>query len=195
MAQEVAMQTLRDVMTRNPIVVAPNATLREVVDTLCEYHVSGVPVVSGSHRLLGVISVSDVIELLASTSVRAGAELPVVPGYDGTPEPGEPAGAAPFFTEPWSADSDDGVLDWDHVDLDVDLLGHYTAEEVMTRRVVALGPEATVQEAARLMLQEGIHRMLVVENATLVGVVTTKDLIRIVARGARAPQPAALNVG
>ncbi|NOZ59053.1 MAG: CBS domain-containing protein [Euryarchaeota archaeon] len=49
---------------------------------------------------------------------------------------------------------------------------------VMTRGLVTLPPEAEVREAARIMVEKGISSIPVVEDGSLVGIVTTTDLLR-----------------
>lgn len=58
-----------------------------------------------------------------------------------------------------------------------------TAEDAMTREIVMVGPDATVDELARTMLEHHVHRLLVGEDRELRGVVTTFDLLRVLARG------------
>ncbi len=53
--------------------------------------------------------------------------------------------------------------------------------EIMTPvPLITIGPYATAREAAELMLQHNIRRLPVVENDALVGVITSKDLLRCV---------------
>ena len=52
----------------------------------------------------------------------------------------------------------------------------------MTRKVSSIEPTAHVRELARRLLEEGVHRMLVMEEGRLVGVVTTTDLVKAVAQ-------------
>ena len=54
----------------------------------------------------------------------------------------------------------------------------------MTRKLEMVTPNASVRTAARRMLDQGIHRLLVVDQGTLVGVVSMTDLVRLIARGA-----------
>lgn len=57
--------------------------------------------------------------------------------------------------------------------------------DVMTPMPVALSPEQSIVEAARMMRDEGIGDVLVVEGEQLVGVVTDRDIvIRCLAEGA-----------
>jgi CBS domain-containing protein len=51
--------------------------------------------------------------------------------------------------------------------------------DVMTRRVLSVGPDSTVEDAAALMLKRGISGLFVVDAAgSLAGVVTEGDLLR-----------------
>jgi transcriptional regulator len=47
----------------------------------------------------------------------------------------------------------------------------------MTRRVIALRPEAHAAEATALMLREGIHRVLVMDGPHLLGIVSASDIV------------------
>jgi IMP dehydrogenase len=46
-------------MIRNPITLAPDATLREAVGLMAKFHISGVPVVDGRGKLVGIITNRD----------------------------------------------------------------------------------------------------------------------------------------
>jgi CBS domain-containing protein len=53
------------------------------------------------------------------------------------------------------------------------------ANDIMTVRVVTIAPDATVQSAAKLMLEHGVSALPVVDkNGTLVGIISEGDLIR-----------------
>lgn len=56
-----------------------------------------------------------------------------------------------------------------------------TVEELMTRKVRAVSPEDKVTEAAEQMLYLDVHRLFVVEDDILVGVVSASDITRSVA--------------
>ncbi|HZU06651.1 MAG TPA: CBS domain-containing protein [Chloroflexota bacterium] len=56
--------------------------------------------------------------------------------------------------------------------------------EIMTRDVVTIPPDATVQEAAARMRDRDIGALPVCEGARLVGIVTDRDLaLRVIAEG------------
>jgi CBS domain-containing protein len=53
--------------------------------------------------------------------------------------------------------------------------------EIMTAApLITVGFNATVKEAADLMMKHNIRRLPVVEDGTLVGIITSKDLLRCV---------------
>lgn len=58
-----------------------------------------------------------------------------------------------------------------------------SASEVMTRRVVSIGPAASVEEAARRMAEQHIKRLPVVgENGRLLGIISRVDLLKVYLR-------------
>jgi CBS domain-containing protein len=52
---------------------------------------------------------------------------------------------------------------------------------LMTETVITIYPEASITQAATLMLENGIHNVPVVKNGNIVGIVTRTDLMRYVA--------------
>jgi CBS domain-containing protein len=66
---------------------------------------------------------------------------------------------------------------------DTDKLSAKTAGEAMTSPAITIRPEAQVSYAARLMTENGIKRLPVVDaHGTLIGIVTRADLVRAFAR-------------
>jgi acetoin utilization protein AcuB len=59
-------------------------------------------------------------------------------------------------------------------------------KEVMSRRLVTIGPNASVQEAAEIMADERIGCLPVVEDGRLTGMITETDLLRYFAETGRA---------
>lgn len=56
-----------------------------------------------------------------------------------------------------------------------------TVDEVMTRKVQSLPPDCSIEEAAEVMVKKQIHRVLVMDGDTLLGIVSTSDLVKAVA--------------
>ncbi len=54
------------------------------------------------------------------------------------------------------------------------------ARDVMKKDLITIAPDATISDAAKLLLQHKIHRVFVKENGKVVGVFSTKDAMRVV---------------
>lgn len=176
------MLKLRDIMTRDVITVSPDLTLREAMELLATKHLSGAPVVSGG-KVVGVISSTDLISFAASLpgvqteGVEEGEWESEPESEEGT----EPSGA--YFTESWS-DTSPGLNEMRFNDLaggERNVLEEHTVAEAMTRRICSLPSSAEVPKAADYLRREGIHRLLVVDDEQLSGIVSAMDIAKAVA--------------
>jgi acetoin utilization protein AcuB len=59
------------------------------------------------------------------------------------------------------------------------LLSKVTLKELMTTPVITVSPETPVQEAARIMAEEKIGGLPVVQAGKVVGIITETDLFRV----------------
>ncbi|MHB1861545.1 MAG: CBS domain-containing protein [Gemmatimonadaceae bacterium] len=181
------MLKLRNIMTADVVSVTPTTTLRDAMELLAKHHVSGAPVLAGG-RVVGVISTSDLIDFAAfepgvpteseeDTEWRDWSELPLPDGGDLENEP-----SAEFFTDLWDDAGADVTGRMESADgPEWNVLEQHEVREAMTRQLWALAPDDSVEKAAELMSRAGIHRVLVVENEALVGIVTVTDIARAVA--------------
>jgi CBS domain-containing protein len=55
--------------------------------------------------------------------------------------------------------------------------------EIMTPHPLRVAPSEDVREAARQMLYADVHRLLVIEDERVIGVISTTDIVRAVANG------------
>lgn len=174
---------LRDLMTSDVRVVRPETTLRELAEFFVDEGVSGAPVVSG-RRVVGVVSATDLLEFDAEgrmTPVEPGrATAADVPGpwEDEVVEEDETLPAAYFAEIVGSVGEVRARL---AADVSGDTLDDHAVAEIMTRGLLWLGPEADVRDAAKEMQRTGVHRLLVMEDEELLGLVTTSDIVRAVA--------------
>jgi CBS domain-containing protein len=179
------MTKIRDLMSTDVVTVAPDLTLRNVAELLAARHLGGAPVMAGS-RVVGVVSLNDIVSFEASTPGVPGAE-PDRPAWELEPpeewREGDEAPAA-FFSDLWPNAGADVVERFEQTGSpEWDLLGEHTVDEVMSRRVVGIDPDASVQSAARLMTALQIHRVLVLDQGKLVGLLSSMDVVRAVGEG------------
>jgi len=57
-----------------------------------------------------------------------------------------------------------------------------TVAEVMTRKVLTVSAASQVSRAARMMLDEGVKRVPVVQGRRVVGMLSRRDLAKVIAR-------------
>ncbi|WP_328404319.1 CBS domain-containing protein [Streptomyces sp. NBC_00390] len=141
------------VMTSDVVRATADTTFREIVHLLDDHRISGLPVVDGSQRVIGVISESGLLAHAAAAEDRQGAHH-----------------------ARWSSlirkgqDTDPGVMT-------------LTACRLMTRPAVYAYAHESIAEAARIMARHGIERLPVVdEENRLVGIVTRRDLLKVFLR-------------
>ncbi|HET7564599.1 MAG TPA: CBS domain-containing protein [Gemmatimonadaceae bacterium] len=178
------MLRLRDIMTHDVITVSPEFTVRETMELLAKHHVSGAPVVSGT-KVVGVISAADLLSFAATLpgvpterpERSDGDELECVLEED---ESAEPTGM--YFTELWSDAGAEVNERFDDVSgPEWNALEEHTVSEVMTRQVLSLPSGTEVPQAAEYMRRAGVHRLLVIDDGRLSGIVSAMDITKAVA--------------
>ncbi len=155
------MTRAREIMETDIITVTPETPLLQAQRLFLESEINGAPVVDESGNLVGVVSSLDL--------VRAVQE-----GYD--------TGAA--YTDPiyFRHDMEFSGPDWQNSPEDLqDRLADMTVDDIMVTELVTVSPDADVAEVARTMRDQRVHRVLVVDGDRLAGLITTFDLIELIA--------------
>jgi len=67
------------------------------------------------------------------------------------------------------------------------LLARLPVAKIMQRQVITTRPDATIAEAAGLMLKHKIGGLPVMENGQVVGILTESDIFRLIAQSWQAP--------
>lgn len=150
----------RDVMNAEILTVAEDMTVHELATFLTDHEISGAPVEDVEGRLIGVVSTTDI----ARTAFESGSA--------------EEDEEHPFYRS------------WADAGLDVDDLGDLHIEEegllvgdIMTPTVFAVEADAPISHVAQSMLDGHLHRLLVIEGRKVIGIVSTSDLLRLLAEG------------
>jgi CBS domain-containing protein len=130
---------VRDLMSAPAISVRPETSLRDVTATFEHRDISSVPVTDASGKLVGIVTMTDLLAEAHVETTGAAAILRITP----------PA---------------------------------RTAGDLMRTRVHTVYPETPVRDAAKTMIDHRIHRVIVVEKEKPVGVLSTRDVMRLVHR-------------
>lgn len=146
--------TAADIMQASVIAVGRRTPLAEVERLLTENRISGVPVTDEAGHVIGVVSMSDLVEHYAE---------------------GEGDGGGGFYSAPsWDLDEEYGAGTVPETSEDV-------AADIMTSDIHSVDRNASVTEVAKQMTKRGVHRLLVTDGARHIGLVSTTDIVRAVA--------------
>ena len=148
--------TVRKVMATDVWTLKPDDTVEVAADVLAVKGVSTLPVVDPGGTLVGVLRDDD---LIAS---EARVHVPTFINFLGlgVPFPGE----------------------MKHLEAELKKIAGATVADVMTTDPPTIGPDATLEDAATIMHDEGVNSIPVIDGNALVGVVARADLVRFIAR-------------
>jgi len=150
---------VKDAMTKKPVVCSPQTTLREAAALLRQHHIGGLPVMEGN-ELVGMLTESDLISLLKSERVSEDLWLP-----------------SPFEIIEIPIRE---YINWEKTKHALRNIGDMAVKKIMTHRVITATEEMDVEEAAALMLKEGVARLPVLRGKKLVGILTRADIINAI---------------
>jgi CBS domain-containing protein len=175
-------------MATDPVTIEPEETLRTAADLLTTAGVSGAPVTSNG-RVVGVVTLTDIVEFEADDpgvpSFRPDLVGPLEEDVSEEPElPEEQDPYSRWFVEMWEDAGADLTTRFETSAPEWSTLDEHTVSEVMSRAVLSVEANTDVREAASLMVERSVHRLLVLERGELVGILSAWDLVRAVASGA-----------
>ncbi|HEY5618819.1 MAG TPA: CBS domain-containing protein [Vicinamibacterales bacterium] len=150
-------RNVRDLMNPDIMTVADEMTTDELARYLIEREISGAPVVDSQGHLIGVVSMTDIGRNMAEPS---DVELSRDSGFYRDI-------AADFTLE----DSGERYVEERAV----------TVRDVMTPVIHQVPVTASVTEAARVMVDQHIHRLVVTQGKEPVGIITSMDVLKMVA--------------
>ncbi len=153
---------ISEIMTPDPRTVEATATVRDAARIMREHRVGGLPVLDGS-RLVGMVTDSDLLALLSTRPPSEDLWLP---------SPLE------IIEVPIRE-----FINWEKTKAALSDIGITTVDRVMSAPPITISEEAEIEEAAALMLREGIVRLPVMRGVALVGIVTRSDIVQGLATG------------
>jgi CBS domain-containing protein len=139
---------VRDAMSTRVVTAKPETLLADAMRTMLRERISGLPVVDAQGALVGVLTEGDLMRRAET----------------GT-EPTHPAWLR-FLLGPGRMAREFTVSHARHVG------------EVMTHDVIAIGADASLEEAVRLMEQHRVKRLPVLGDKGLAGILSRADLLR-----------------
>lgn len=148
-----------EIMTRPLITARPDSSLEVIAGLLLTHRIGCVPVVDERGKLCGIVTESDF------SAKEQGVPFSTL--------------KLPALFEKW--------LPKEHVERLYEAARSTPVREIMTVDVVTVGENDSIESVLELMLRHSLRRLPVVTDGRPVGVVTRRDLLRLMARGLAAP--------
>lgn len=131
--------------------LSPDETVEGAIKVFAESGISGTPVVEGD-RLVGIVTEGDLI--FRDADIKSPGFLDILGGVI-------PLG------------------NWDEYRREAMKSAGVTVDQVMTKDVRTISPNATLAEAATIMAENRVKILPITENDTLRGVVTRMDILTL----------------
>ncbi len=151
--------TAKDIMNPDVVLVHDDMTVHELAATLTRHGISGAPVLNGDGRLVGVVSLSDIVANDGQRqSIRGGEHV------------------GDFFLQGWEEELGETELRPFHV-VEEDGM---TVAEILTPVVYQVTEDTDLASMADTMIQGRIHRLVVTRAGAVVGIVSTLDMLKAI---------------
>ncbi|UUX91474.1 CBS domain-containing protein [Methanoplanus endosymbiosus] len=153
---------VRDVMTPNPVTITVNSKVSDAAGILRKKRIGGLPVMNGE-RVAGIVTETDVLSLLETGDLSDDLWLP------------SPLEIIEIPIREY--------INWEKTKKALSDIGDSPVSDIMSTEIVSIDDEADIEDAAGLMLSEGIARLPVLKHNRLVGIITRQDIVRGIGTG------------
>ena len=146
----------KDIMKQDILSVGMEWSIDQLADYLIENSISGAPVTTEEGKLLGVVSLTDIVRYrsMPATDIR----------------PNDPHD---YYMDSGTLLSPE-ISDTMHVETPLKV------KEIMTPMIFDVKEDSAVQRVADAMIRGRIHRVFVTDEGRLKGIITTMDLLEVI---------------
>ena len=145
-----------DIMTKDVICVNPEMKINELDKVFIKQKINGAPVVDENGSLVGVVSKSDIVNYDFKKGMHASS---ISDYYRST-------GIESQMTE-------------DPIEIDASSMANTEVKDIMIANVITGNPDDSIHGLANTMCEKKIHRLVIVEENKVVGIVGTLDLLKV----------------
>ena len=148
------MITAKDIMTTDVVTVDPKTSVKEAANIMSEKGISGLPVVQNG-ELVGIVTENDLI--IKDKKLHFPEYINVIGGI--------------IYLESYKKFREEFKK---FIAVNV--------EELMTKDVITVSPDDSIEDIATIMHQEDVNRLPVVDNSgQLIGIVTRANIVKHIA--------------
>ena len=158
----------KDLMHSDVLSVYEGWSIQRLADFFIKHKISGAPVIASDHELVGVVSVSDIFHFENMDDEQKKSALQTCYRDVTNTEPNV------VDLESWSKNAQ----------------YHCTVHQIMAPHVISVAETASLPEIATVMLEQGIHRVFVTQDNCISGVISTSNILQILANDGASPAAA-----
>ncbi|MGH7594831.1 MAG: CBS domain-containing protein [bacterium] len=151
--------TAKDVMNPNVISVPADWTIEELSQFLIDKAITGAPVKDENGKLIGVVSLTDIVRHDSLSEVDLRADEP----HD-------------YYMHGW----EDRLAPEDLTSFHVEDKSQAFVRDIMTPMLFKVDENTSIQEVADTMIGGRVHRLLVTHEGKVIGIVTTMDMLKAI---------------
>ena len=147
---------VKDVMNSNVVSCKPDDEISSAAQLLKEHNISGLPVVDEG-KVVGIVTEADLLKLLE------------VPEHGGLWLP------SPFEVIEIPIRE---LINWEDTKHMLTDIGSKPVKEIMESEVYTISADSSIEDASSMMIKHKVNRLPVMDNGTIVGIITRGDIIR-----------------
>ncbi|MCL2607088.1 MAG: CBS domain-containing protein [Methanomassiliicoccaceae archaeon] len=147
---------VRDIMTTQVITLKETDTIKQATVLFALHNVSGAPVVDDDRRLIGILSETDILELLMKYQGQLSVDNP----------------SLHILESPM-----DDVTGDESLKKVSDAISKTLVKEIMTKTVLTTTPDSLIVDVVKEMIGFTVNRVPVLEKGVLVGIISRGDII------------------
>jgi len=147
---------VRDLMTTQVITLKATDTIKQATVIFALHDISAAPVVDDGRHLIGILSETDILELVMKYQKELSIDHPSL--Y--------------MLASPMDDTLDDEELKKAH-----EAISKTLVKDIMTKTILTTTPDARIVDVVEEMIKKTINRVPVLEKGVLVGIISRGDII------------------
>ena len=147
---------VRDLMTTDLVTLQPTDTVKKAAIKFAVDNISGAPVVDNRNHLLGILSETDILEVIYKYQLSMEDKN--------------------LDTEMLHQSMDDSIEDLGLKKVSEEI-SNMEVSTLMCRTVLTTSPDTTIMEVLKAMIEMQVNRVPVVEKGVVIGVISRGDIV------------------
>ncbi|MFC1551896.1 CBS domain-containing protein [Candidatus Latescibacterota bacterium] len=147
-------KTAGDIMTRNIITVNDDTSINNLVGIFIENKISCAPVINNEKQLIGIVTKNDILSYFMEVDLHISINHSLHDILESNLE---------------------------HSEIDNSPEAEILVRDIMTANPLTVDENTKVNSLAKIMLDRGIHRLIVENDGVTVGIISTRNILNHVA--------------